>query len=343
MTSPAFTRPRAARSKIDWVVSDCLYRIATGAWPPGSRLPALRSATDLWSVNEVTCLRAYRRLIALGVVESRPRSGYFVADAEPVSRLSRHRTDLERLYESFQRQVRARTELSVVGAARAIAQLAELKAIGHPECAFAECTHFQAAGHAQEVATRLGISCLSLTTGDIDGRTDRIPPQVRTLLTTHYHFRELTGLGRSRHLRVVPVPIELSPKFVAEVKATPAKEVIVLALAGPLAKSIAADLRARVGRRDLRFRSRGTSIATLHGLLGDLLGAAPATRRMAILSTSLWSGATHKWRDRSDVRPFVYQILESAWPDLADAVGMPLELSCESRPKIEQKKGTGAF
>src|ERR1700732_1439721 len=104
--------------KVEWVVTDCLYRVATGVWPPGARLPSLRRAAQLWAVNELTCLRAYRCLIAQGIIRSRQRGGYFVAEGASVARLRRHQDDLQGLYQVLANAVRRRTDLSVLGAAR---------------------------------------------------------------------------------------------------------------------------------------------------------------------------------------------------------------------------------
>jgi hypothetical protein len=317
-------------SKVDQIVTDCLYRIATGAWPPGHRLPTLRSAAELWSVNGLTCLRAYRRLIALGLARSRERGGYHVTDAAPVARLARHRADIGELYELFEGWVRGRAGLSVAGAARAVARMADARAAERPECAFVECTRFQAEGHAREVSARLRVPCAALTTADIAGRRERIPEHVRTVLTTHFHAAELAALADPPRLTVAAVAIEPAPGFLAALAESSAAEVYVLALTGPLARSVARDLAGRVGRKDVRFRSRGTSVDKLDGVLRGLLGDGPPGegRRVVVLSTTLWSNAAEKWNGRPDVLPFTYRILDSAWPDVADALGMPLgELS----------------
>src|SRR5262249_45370457 len=149
--------------KVEWVVTDCLYRVATGVWPPGTQIPSLRRAARLWSVNELTCLRAYRRLISKGVIRSRQRGGYFLAGGASIARLTRHQDDLQGLYQVLATAVRRRTDLSVLGAARALARVAEARAAEKPECAFVECTQFQAQGHANEVASKLRIPCGALT------------------------------------------------------------------------------------------------------------------------------------------------------------------------------------
>ncbi len=52
--------------------------IRDGTFAPGSRLPGLRRACDHYGVSLSTALQAYRQLEAEGLIDARPRSGYFV-------------------------------------------------------------------------------------------------------------------------------------------------------------------------------------------------------------------------------------------------------------------------
>ena len=52
--------------------------IGKGVLRFGDRVPSIRSATSKHRVNPGTVVRAYRDLEARGLIESRPRSGYFV-------------------------------------------------------------------------------------------------------------------------------------------------------------------------------------------------------------------------------------------------------------------------
>ena len=49
----------------------------------GDRLPSVRQATSSHHVNPGTILRAYRELETRGLIESRPRSGYYVRPTAP--------------------------------------------------------------------------------------------------------------------------------------------------------------------------------------------------------------------------------------------------------------------
>ena len=55
-----------------------LSRIGTGEFPPGARLPSLRAVSRGLSVSIATASRAYLELERKGLIEARPRSGYFV-------------------------------------------------------------------------------------------------------------------------------------------------------------------------------------------------------------------------------------------------------------------------
>ena len=49
----------------------------------GDRIPSVRQATGSHHVNPGTILRAYRELETRGLIESRPRSGYYVRPTAP--------------------------------------------------------------------------------------------------------------------------------------------------------------------------------------------------------------------------------------------------------------------
>lgn len=55
-----------------------LKRLQEQRWLAGERLPSIRNLCEQQSVSKATVLHAYQRLEALGLVESRPKAGYFV-------------------------------------------------------------------------------------------------------------------------------------------------------------------------------------------------------------------------------------------------------------------------
>lgn len=58
--------------------------IRAGTLRPGDRLPSVRQAGNSRRLSQATVLQAYYLLEARGVIEARPRSGYFVSDKTPV-------------------------------------------------------------------------------------------------------------------------------------------------------------------------------------------------------------------------------------------------------------------
>lgn len=60
--------------------------IRSGALPPGSRLPSVREASRRHLVSPSTVFEAYYLLQARGLIESRPRSGFFVRPADAAQR-----------------------------------------------------------------------------------------------------------------------------------------------------------------------------------------------------------------------------------------------------------------
>ena len=55
--------------------------IAEGSMAPGTRLPSVRQACATWGVSPATVFQAYSVLESRGLVETRARSGHYVADA----------------------------------------------------------------------------------------------------------------------------------------------------------------------------------------------------------------------------------------------------------------------
>lgn len=319
--SPATPRPVCAPrpGKVEAVVADCVYQIATGVWRPGEKLPPLRAAKERWGVNEVTCFRAYRRLVEDRMVESRDRDGYFVASGDPVTRASVNQERLRGLFEVFARAAGMEPGFTVLGAARAIAQMAEAAAAEKPECAFVECTAFQAEDHASEVRDRLRIPCSAITVAELT-RTG-CPPHVRALVTTPFHAKDLAHYRASR---VAVAPIELAQDLIEVLRRAGGRPCITMALKPGLARSVAADLGRRLGAASPPFSPMGVAAEKVMPALERLLDSRPSrTGPLCILSPSLWSALDERWRGRPDVRPLQYRIVPAAWRDIAGVLGLP--------------------
>lgn len=314
--APLATAPRTDPRTAE-LVSHCTYQIATGKWAPEERLPSVRRAGARFGLDLRTVLKAYRQLEAQGLVICRDRSGFYVARASELGRLSRHRVLLAELFERFARQVRAETDLSTVGVFRYFARLAEIRAREVPECAFVECTHAQAEGHAREVEHRLGVPCLPVSLPDLSSGELVVPPEVKTLFVSGFHVTELTAALPERPVEVVPVAIEVAPELFASLPA-PVDEALVFETDATEAHDILDDVCRLVGAPALRTRVVGDverSLATLF---------ASGERSLALLSPRLWGRVDPRWRSHPRVRQIVFRVRAEAWPRIADAIGLPL-------------------
>lgn len=68
------------RGKINMIVDALTAGIRAGQFRPGDRLPSIRSAATTYSLAKNTVVEAYDRLVALGLVEARHGSGFYVRD-----------------------------------------------------------------------------------------------------------------------------------------------------------------------------------------------------------------------------------------------------------------------
>lgn len=66
-------------SLYEQLAEDVEQMIAAGSLRPGDRLPSVRVLRSRRGLSQATVLRAYAVLESRGIIESRPRSGYFVA------------------------------------------------------------------------------------------------------------------------------------------------------------------------------------------------------------------------------------------------------------------------
>lgn len=77
---------RNGSSRIDAVMAEIRTRIAGRGLVPGSRLPSVRAFAKAMRVSVSTVVEAYERLVAEGVIRSRPGSGFYVSS--PLAPLS---------------------------------------------------------------------------------------------------------------------------------------------------------------------------------------------------------------------------------------------------------------
>ena len=75
---------------VDQLVDEARARIDQRLWRPGARLPSIRELAQSRKVSRFTVVEAYDRLVALGLVEARRGSGFFVR--KPAQRATRAAT-----------------------------------------------------------------------------------------------------------------------------------------------------------------------------------------------------------------------------------------------------------
>lgn len=310
-----------AGGKVESIVKHCMYEIATGAWAEGDKLPSLRRGEELWSANHLTVLRAYRRLEELGLVRREPRRGFFVAQHETSDRLRTDREELDRLYESVRTTLLKRGPRSVVGAFRYLAELADSRARRQPECAFVECTDYQAEGHAREVRARLELPCLALRTDQL--ASEPPPPGLRFVLTTSFHVAEVSEAVEGKGLEALSVPIELCADLLARLVKS-ADEVAFFATDGDHAHHIARDAAPRIGVDGAVVTAQSCQPEDVDAELAEALPDGSGDGRFVVLSPSLWTAASEPWRKDRRVCALAYQVVPSTWRQLADALGLPL-------------------
>jgi DNA-binding transcriptional regulator YhcF (GntR family) len=299
--------------------------IATGKWAKGDKLPSIREGERQWQVNRLTVQKAYRMLVDMGLVTRKRKSGFYVAEQESVRRISRHRYELDRLYDEIHKQIVDRTDLSPISVFRYLANIAEIRTREQPECAFIECTAYQAGNHAREISERLNVPVMALTTEEIDGRLTRIPPHITTLFTTAFHFDELVPMQDQSDLRVYSVTIEVSPELVDELNSDVTK-VTFLEMEEVQAKQMARDAFELFG--DLEFGIEVVkSVEAAHNFLANNLDT-DSKEQTIFLSPRIWGSVDPEWHEHNRVRPVIVRIAASAWPAVVDAIGLPFGDTC---------------
>jgi DNA-binding transcriptional regulator YhcF (GntR family) len=81
-------------NKVAALVQHCLYMIATGKWPAGTRLPSVRASEKEWDLNRLTIQKAFRQLEQMGLVSARAKSGYYVNNNSTLTDVTRHRYEM---------------------------------------------------------------------------------------------------------------------------------------------------------------------------------------------------------------------------------------------------------
>src|SRR3546814_15735485 len=83
-------------SRVGTIVEQIASLVARGALKPGQRLPSVRAGAVEHGVSKNTMADAYDRLVAMGHLQARPGSGYYVAAPRALSSAQRPRPEIGR-------------------------------------------------------------------------------------------------------------------------------------------------------------------------------------------------------------------------------------------------------
>jgi GntR family transcriptional regulator len=176
------------------------YAIATGALPPGERLPALRAAAERWRVNLHTVRRAYAALAEEGLVDIRGARGTVVRH-RPAHRLAASALD------GFLDEVAARGAAEHGLSPAELGRLLQRRSVDEPRppIHFLECSQSQAAGHAAEIATAFAVDARGAAFQSLDR------PPGGAIVATYFHYNDLrvrwpAALAEIRFVAIRPDP-----------------------------------------------------------------------------------------------------------------------------------------
>lgn len=106
-------------SKSDFIADSIIQSIRKGAIKASEALPSDQCASQQYGVARKTVVRSYEKLEKKGIVESRPRKGYFVISKQPNSNIKVllivHSFDahFEYLYNSFRNEVSNNCDIEI--------------------------------------------------------------------------------------------------------------------------------------------------------------------------------------------------------------------------------------
>ncbi|HVR42916.1 MAG TPA: GntR family transcriptional regulator [Thermoanaerobaculia bacterium] len=225
------------------------YAIATGALPPGERLPAVRAAAERWSVNLHTVRRAYAALAAEGLVEIRGAGGTVVRPRSGRAALASSPADA--FLEEIVARARSEHHLSAADLAARLQRWPE--SAGGAVVHVLECSRSQAEGHAREIAAAFEIEARGAAF-DAQGR----PPD-GPLVATYFHYNDLRVLWPAALASIRFVAIRPDPALVHRVPPPRrgARITLLLCETDPAkAESIAADLSLLLPASSYRIEPR---------------------------------------------------------------------------------------
>jgi len=164
------------------------------------------------------------------------------------------------------------------------------------------------------VHARRGVPCRGLSIGELEGRAALAPAGIRTLLVSRFHTGEVEATRRGPE--VVSVPIEASPDLARRLAPRGKGPALVVETDATEARDLVRD----AGRLGLPFPVEPHVVSDVEDEVEELSRG----ERPLLLSPRVYGWIGPELRRRENVHQLAFRIAESAWPSIADALGLPL-------------------
>jgi len=303
-----------AKGKLADVIQHCIYEIATGKWTALQKLPSVREAEINWGVNRLTVLAAYRELEKIGLVESRDRSGYYVVDNGESDIFD---TSLNKLYKKLKNIITKHTDLNLTYAFNYFNAMVISESKENPTYAFLECTKQQVEDHTKEIFQKLNIIVHPICLKNNDALANEIPKSVQVLMTTGFHIKEVSLIGKKLNKKVVNIPIEIDPNLFKNIRLH-VNKVVLIELEDNMSSHISSDIQKLIGNIPLEER-------LLRNIEKDLLQIiAEPTNQLILLSPRVWGQTSTMIKKDKRIKLIRFRISDSSWKIVSQTLKIPL-------------------
>ncbi len=186
------------------------YAIMSGEYEPGSPLPSIRELTAQLGIHRNTVHRVYLELQASGLLTSRPGKGVFVNESLSEVISIKEMNAVDELIESYFQSAN-RLGVNPNTLARLVGQRAPGYDAHHPIVAFVECTAHQSQECARDLGEAFGVNVLHLLLDDLRENGGELPSTLQHVVTSIFHFDEVSQLARVSGKRVHAITYDLHP------------------------------------------------------------------------------------------------------------------------------------
>ncbi len=186
------------------------YAIMSGDYEPGSPLPSIRELTAQLGIHRNTVHRVYLELQATGLLASRPGKGVFVNESLSETISIKELNAVDELIETYFDAANG-LGINPNTLARLVGQRAPGYDAHHPIVAFMECTAHQSQECARDLGEAFGVNVLHLLLDDLRENGGELPATLQHIVTSVFHFDEVSELAKKSGKRVHAVTYDLHP------------------------------------------------------------------------------------------------------------------------------------